>query len=513
MALQHRHALFGRIFRSALALLMFLTSIPLQTILEACDVGNPNPPGYPQPCGSGRCCPPQYGPGLPGGPGGGLGGGPGGTIRDGGGRGIIRDIGGGGGGRGGGDYGPTVTMDPIYLKYGTVAESATDLSLPGSPFGWSMSRTYNSGGTGASSLGNLWLSGDSDRYLVQSGANINFLVGANSQRVFTGSGTPPTYTAPADSTLKLVRNAANLEYVLTDAVDNIRLTFHDFTVTKTVERGKLKSQSSLQWNSQGNFGLEYYYDTTGKISQITTSDGQDYTIAFTYSGTAITKVEIKDGTTVLEKAEYTYYQNATTPSTDIGTTGDLVQVKISRDATGDTPGTLSVIRYTQYRYSAGSKLKAVFDHDAIQRTIASDSGLATPEDILKKADTYGTPDIITFASRSFTYYPSATATSNVGTPFNGAGENLNTLYGGAETSELGFVKTEAIGAGCSSCSGSSGGLTKTYFYMTIYQGTSILSNEVTQLIIEDTQDGGGTAVYRTIWGLNKDGRQLRKVFI
>ncbi|MFO0449110.1 MAG: DUF6531 domain-containing protein, partial [Pseudomonadota bacterium] len=94
-------------------------------------------------------------------------------------------------------------MDPIYLKYGTVAESATDLSLPGSPFGWSMSRTYNSGGTGASSLGNLWLSGDSDRYLVQSGANINFLVGANSQRVFTGSGTPPTYTAPADSTLKL----------------------------------------------------------------------------------------------------------------------------------------------------------------------------------------------------------------------------------------------------------------------------------------------------------------------
>jgi hypothetical protein len=489
-----------RILSTSLAVLIFVTSFPQNALLAGgCNggsTGNPNPPYNPPPCT--KCpCPLQYGPGAGGGPGsGGPGsGGPGPVIR------------------GSSGFGPTATQNPIYLKYGTVAEAVTDLSLPGPAFGWSMERTYNSGGTGASSLGNLWLSGDADQYLVQSGANISMVVSANSQRLFTGSGTPPTYTAPADSNLKLTHDSGNAEYVLTDAIDNIRYTFHDFTVTTVVERGKLKGRSSLQWNSQGNFGLEYYYNSTGKISQITTSDGQDYTIAFTYSGSAITKVEIKDGTTVLERVEYTYYQNVTSPSTDIGTTGDLVQVKVSRDASADTPGTLSIVRYTQYRYSAGSKLKTIFDHDAIQRTIDSDSGLSTPEDILKKADTYGTPDIVTFASRSFTYYSANTATSNVGTPFNGAGENLNTLYGGAEVAELGFAKIEAIGAGCSSCSGSTAGLTKTYFYLTIDQGATILSNEVTQLVIEDTQDSAGTAVYRTIWGLNKDGRQLRKVFI
>ncbi|MEZ6032063.1 MAG: RHS repeat-associated core domain-containing protein [Planctomycetaceae bacterium] len=490
-----------RILRTSLAMLMLITTFPQNALFAGGCSGSPPPPPNPSggrpPCT--KCpCPLESGPGFPPYPGSGGGGG------------------GGGGGlviRGDAGVGPTATMDPIYLKYGTVAESETDLSLPGPAFGWSMSRTYNSGGTGASALGNLWLSGDADQYLIQSGSNISMLVTANSQRLFTGSGSPPTYTAPADSNLKLTHDSGNSEYVLTDTVSNIRYTFHDFTVTTVVERGKLKGRSSLQWNSQGNFGLEYYYNSTGQISQITTSDGQDYTIAFTYSGSAITKVEIKDGTTVLEKVEYTYYQNVTSPSTDIGTTGDLVQVKVSRDATADTPGTLSIVRYTQYRYSAGSKLKAVFDHDAIHRTIDSDSGISTPEDILTKADTYGTPDIVTFASRSFTYYSANTATSSVGTPFNGAGENLNTLYGGAETSESGFVKTEAIGAGCSSCGGSTAGLTKTYFYLTIDQGATILSNEVTQLVIEDTQDSAGTAVYRTIWGLNKDGRQLRKVFI
>ncbi|MEZ6032023.1 MAG: RHS repeat-associated core domain-containing protein [Planctomycetaceae bacterium] len=502
---KHRRELRRRMLSTSLAVLIFVTSFPQNALLAGgCSggpTGNPSPPGGPPPCGSNQCCPRQSGPGIPGYPGGGGGGGGGGA----GGPGPVI--------RGAAGYGPTSTMDPIYLKYGTVAEAATDLSLPGPAFGWSMERTYNSGGTGVSSLGNLWLSGDADQYLVQSGANIAMIVSANSQRLFTGSGTPPTYTAPADSNLKLTHDSGNDEYILTDAIDNIRYTFHDFTVTTVVERGKLKGRSSLQWNSQGNFGLEYYYNSTGKISQITTSDGQDYTIAFTYSGSAITKVEIKDGTTVLERVEYTYYQNVTTPSTDIGTTGDLVQVKVSRDATNDTPGTLSIVRYTQYRYSAGSKLKTIFDHDAIQRVIDSDSGISTPADVLTKSDTYGTPDIVTFASRSFTYYSANTATTSVATPFNGLGENLNTLYGGAEVAELGFAKTEAIGAGCSSCGGSTAGLTKTYFYLTIDQGATILSNEVTQLVIEDTQDSAGTAVYRTIWGLNKDGRQLRKVFI
>ena len=479
---QHRE-FRQRVLSAIMAMVMVVASVPTQILFASgCGQGNPtypSPPGAPPPC-TPPCCDPESG---------------------------LQAI------PVGGRHGPIATMDPIYLKKGTVSEEATDLSLPGPTFGWSMSRSYNSGGTGASALGNLWLNADADRYLVQSGSNIAMLVNANSQRVFTGSGSPPTYTAPGDSTLKLVRDAGNLEYVLTDTTSNVRYTFHDFTVTTVAERGKLKTRSSLQWNSQGNFGLEYYYGAGGKISQITTADGQDYTIAFTYSGSAISKVEIKNGATVLQRVEYTYYQNVTSPSTDIGTTGDLVQVKVSSDASNDTPGTLSIVRHTQYRYSSGSKLKAVYDHDAVQRIVSNVSGISTPGDILKKADSYGTPTVASYSSRSFTYYTANTATTSVATPFNGAGENLNTLYGGAEVAESGFVKTESIGSGCGSCSGTSQGQTKTYFYLSIAQGPTIDPNEVTALIIEDTQDGGGTAVYRTVWGLNDDGRQLRKVFI
>ncbi|MEZ6049207.1 MAG: hypothetical protein R3C11_27245 [Planctomycetaceae bacterium] len=38
----------------------------------------------------------------------------------------------------------------------------------------------------------------------------------------------------------------------------------------------------------------------------------------------------------MQKVEYTYYENVTSPSSDIGTTGDLVQVKVSTRVDGDT---------------------------------------------------------------------------------------------------------------------------------------------------------------------------------
>ncbi|WP_339910566.1 RHS repeat-associated core domain-containing protein [Symmachiella dynata] len=406
--------------------------------------------------------------------------------------------------------GVAATDCPIYLRKGSVIEDATDLFVPGPGIGWSLNRSYNSSGTGASSLGNRWLNEDADMYLYQSGANISLQLNAFSQLLFTSSGS--TYSPPDDTSLTLEHDSGAKVYIVTNTNDNMRYVFNDFTVTNAAHRGLLIEKTTLQWSSAYT-GLEYLYDASGLITQIITADGQGYSIVFTYSGTVITKIEVKDGATVLQEVEYTYYGDVTSPSTDIGSSGDLVQVKVSRDASDDTPGDLSIVRYTQYRYDSNSRLKAIFDHGDIQRTIASDGGISSAADILSEDDDYGTPDVETFAGRRFTYYASNTATSNIATPFDGMGEDLNTLYGGTEASEANFAKSETIGAGCSSCGSSNAGLTKTYFYLYINQGVPSDQNEVTRLVIEDTEDADGTAVYRTIWGLNEDGRQLRKVFI
>ncbi len=74
------------------------------------------------------------------------------------------------------------------------------------------------------------------------------------------------------------------------------------------------------------------------------------------------------------------------------------------------------------------------------------------------------------------------------------------------------MKSETIRSGCGSC-GSSGGVTKTYFYLDIDQGATLDQNEVTRLVIEDTEDSDGNAHHRRILGLNDQGRRLREVFI
>ncbi len=145
------------------------------------------------------------------------------------------------------------------------------------------------------------------------------------------------------------------------------------------------------------------------------------------------------------------------------TPGDLIEVQVSQKASGDPPGTLSIVRYTQYRYTSGSKLKAVYEHDAIQRVLAS-TGLSSLTAILSQAGSYGTPTIQSFASRSSTYYgsspPSATS---VNTPF-AANENLVSKYTGTAGSSAigsGMVATETVN-GCGGC-GSAYSVTKNYF--------------------------------------------------
>jgi RHS repeat-associated protein len=378
--------------------------------------------------------------------------------------------------------------------------------------GWSMKRSYASNGTGSTAQGNKWLSGPADMYLLQQGSNVALLVNSAKQIVFAGSGTPPTYTAPGNSFLKLAADTTNHQFILTSQARRLRYTFNDFTVTNTALRGKPKELSTLQWNTQGNSGFTYSYNTNGTISQITTPTGQDYNVSFTYSGSLVTQIQLKDASSnLLKQVDYTYYQNVTSPSTDLGTTNDLVQVKVSRKSTTDTGSTLSIVRYIQYRYNGTtSQLKAVYQHDAIQRILSNVSGVTVPTDILSKADSYGTPNIKSFATKSITYYGSSPpSTTSVNTPF-ATGENLNSKYGGSSAIASGMVATQTIN-GCSSC-GTSHSITKSYFYISLPNSTTD-QNQVTSLVVEDTQDSSGNPVSRKVMGFENNGKQLRKALI
>src|SRR5580704_2247607 len=256
-----------------------------------------------------------------------------------------------GGGCDNGSTPPCTSCQPVYYRYGAVMEQVTDLALPSPGVSGVLSRSYSSMVTGATSLGNKWVAQSADVRLTQQGSNLAIFAGAASEVLFTLSGS--TYTPPAGaSNLTLTADSTNHQYILVDVLSNKRTTFNDFTVTNTALRGRPKEVSTLQWNTQGNSGFIYAYNTNGTISQITSPTNQDYNIVYTYSGTLITTVQVKDASSnLLAQVDYTYYQNVTSPSTDLGTTNDLVQVKVSQKATTDPSGTLSIVRYTQYRYA------------------------------------------------------------------------------------------------------------------------------------------------------------------
>jgi RHS repeat-associated protein len=404
------------------------------------------------------------------------------------------------------------THAPVLYQYGAAYEKATDISLSAAGMNWSLSRSYVNGAAsagGASTQGNKWLNSVTDKWLyMPNSSTINVFLDATTERTFTLSGS--TWVGPQDGYSTLTYDSANSQYVFADQINNLRWTFIDYSAFNNRNDGGIKEESTLQLFTQGKAGFQYTL-TAGLPTQITTPTGQDYNIVFTYdTSDYLTQVQLKDVSgNLLEQVDYTYYQHVTSPSTDLGTTGDLVQVKVSKKATTDTGTTLSIVRYTQYRYSGtSSNLKAVYENDAIQRVLTS-TGLSSPTAILSQADTYGTPAINTFASRSFTYYSSDANTSSINTPFS-ASENLNSEYGGSNLNETGYVATETIG-GCGGC-GTAGSVTKNYFYMSL-PNSATDQNQVVTLTVEDTQDSAGTAVYRTVIGLDGSGRMLRKAFI
>jgi len=435
---------------------------------------------------------------------------------------------------------PEATKAPIYLRYGTVIEKARDLHVKGPTFSWGQVRTYDSHISGvATKLGGKWLSNSGDLKLREDVVDfvpvVRLILSASSQRVFEywEDDEDSGYDSPGDSPLLLEHDEQDSEFILTNRLNDEVWIFYDFSVSHA---GMLKERTTRGWRHKGRDGTVYTYNVDDTVSQITSPEGQDYNIVFTYDGDDnITEIEVRTGagtSTRIKEVEYTYFDSQN-HSSDLGADGDLVQVKTARLKTGGDPDTAAdwIVRYTQYRYNSQGMLKAVFLPSAVQRIIDDRSDISAAGDILAKADdddNSGAEDykIKEYASRRFTYYTVDVKTDNSGAGTQQdpkcttvwaptAGENLQTTYGGTNVDETAdgkyLVKSEIIGA-CSSCGGSVAGVTREYFYLQINHGTPD-SNEVIRLVVEDTIDGDGNGVSRKVYGLSDRGRKLRQVLI
>ena len=408
---------------------------------------------------------------------------------------------------------PAGSCQPVLYQWGSAYEKATDLSLSAPGMNWTLTRSYVNGaaaiGSTSTTQGTNWFNNVTDRWIYSpNSTTLNVYLDAISLQQFTQSGS--SWTSPQYAYSVLTYNSSTSSYTFTDQIQNLYWMFNG--ISSGASSGGLTQETTQQLVTQGKSGFDYTLNSAGFPSQITTPTGQDYSIVFTYeTGNYLTQVQIKDASgNVLEQVNYTYYQDVTSPTTDLGATGDLVQVKVSKQATTDSPGTMSIVRYTQYRYvnSAPGHLKAVYENDAVQRVLTS-TGLSSPTAILSQADSYGTPAISSFASHSFTYYSSDANTASINTPFS-ASENLQSEYGGSNLVETNYVATETIGS-CSSC-GTAYSVTKSYFYMSL-ANTATDQNQVVTLCVEDTQDSAGTAISRKILGVDGNGRVLRQAFI
>lgn len=425
---------------------------------------------------------------------------------------------------------PAATSYPIYLKRGSVIERATDVSLPGITFGWSHSRSYDSAldatsGTYFAPNGEKWFGGISQMYILESGGGIVFYSDASSKRTFTWNGS--SYDSPDsyDATLEKVFDGPADRFELTHHPSGRMYIFYGFNSSNnTYEKGKLKTVTSVDFEEAGEDGIEYHYQSDDRVDYIVVSQGWYIDYEYLTSGSEsgrLNKIEVYNdttdvGNTPIKTVEYTYYgEESYYASSDIGSTGDLVEVKVTEEMSDGN----DEVRITQYRYDQSHRITHIFEPDAIDRLLNDGmTSITTSKDILYKDNDYGTGSSTTsevedFASRSFTYYTFDDGTTDAETLWELSTENLESKYGGSSLDETGFVKSETINANCSSCGGAgASGMTYHYYYMNKTSGSN---NDPSMLVVED-KVGSGTnqsPVLRVVYGLNDDGRLVRKATI
>ena len=188
------------------------------------------------------------------------------------------------------------------------------------------------------------------------------------------------------------------------------------------------------------------------------------------------------------------------------------------------------IKTTMYRYYDGSsqdggqhQVKAVYEPDNVEalfRDQALSRQVSEPMDLLDLPDSYVVAlngetqvQLNQFAAREFTYYTQDVATDSIECPWSKQTENLEAQLSSTNTNEIGFVHTETVRSNCGSCSGGKAAGTRTYFYMDKnggpvprYAGTRA-PDLVVRVTVEDTEG------VRTVFGLNNNGVQLRKIQI
>ncbi len=248
------------------------------------------------------------------------------------------------------------------------------------------------------------------------------------------------------------------------------------------------------------------------------------------------QIDVFDGPTdtdaKIASAEYLYFEELANAHEDIGTAGDLVQIKTATLLDDKKSWKTQTVQYRYHRTDkkndtlegGNHQLKMVLETDAIARILDWNEGLKTPEFILEKGDNEILPgglSLMYYASRAFSYYTEATHT-NIPLQTVWAEENLTEQYGNPAISRpvpKGHVKTEMIRSGCATCGGSSasGGMKKTYYYLYVNtrprSQTDENANMAISVVVEDTCDSEGKPVYRTIYSLNNRGTELRKIDI
>lgn len=464
-----------------------------------------------------------------------------------------------------------VSEGPVFFLNGTAIERETDLTLPSPTLNWSFTRAYDSGfvaGDGLtevpSEIGFRWIAATKLPYLLFDGPL--FLINSPaSHRQFTYS-SGVTYYGPGGYNAEIVvadLGTSDELYVLTEYDTGRVLKFHGFDANVPAYlQGKLYEETTEALEHvSGAVGIRYAYYSTGStaglISTITPATPQDtaYRIEFSYwSGSALDEdkdllkqVEIIDEVTDAAIARVQYWYNGPLSAADLSITysgelgdadePDLIQVCRSTRATGDSAGTLSIVRYMQYRYYDDGdqlfdddsvddghphQLKMVFESDAIQRALDYSSGdsIQFPKQLLTldDADTIGGVALKSFSSRAFTYYTAEVDTSDVDTAF-ADNEDLDAAYKGVDWDEVEFywpfnlndgaVRKEMINGGCSSCGGAGAiGITKEYYYMKAFDQTVI-----EQVVVEDTIDSNDAGSYRTVYGIDTYGFAVRKAVL
>jgi hypothetical protein len=431
------------------------------------------------------------------------------------------------------------------------------------------------GGEVQTALGHRWLGPPRGPYLVKNGSEVSVIFSAYTRRTFKGAASDPpsNFTSPTDYNASLLHNANGAgegddTYTLTEHDTGLVFIFFGLNETAVTHPGRIKERTTRAYKAAGKTGTTYTYEMSGYVSKIVPADPQGalYELKFTYytSGAVgrLERIELKFGSipatrTTIAKVEYTY--RLTTGNDDLGSSGDLTQVKVSHKASFDYSGSsFSIVRFTQYRYypSGGTsdgqihQLKAVYEADAIERIINYDANdsIDSADDLLAMADlddvggSMGGPaatDLNKFASRSFTYYTTDESTSAIDTDFTSgtSTEDLHDKYGGTDVDEqyhlfkpgmaefqTGLVKSETINGPCASCSSqSTESVIKKYYYLqqrgwlvnltdpTHYDDED-RANGVGFIIVEDTV-GGGTAERRRLIGINYNGIAIREALL